>query len=571
MTQSRVDTEMVEGPSPRGLIDEARALEESNPEHARVLLQDARVLARSNHDAAAEAEALYGLARNTYVLGDSEEAFAIALDALSAARRCESPAVEVRSLNLISGVHFDAGNYAESLAQSLVALERARAAALRVDESNLLNTIAAIHHAMRDLDRAIVTYEAALSVSRGEDSPEVDGFTLANMARLRAERKEYLLAISLGEASLALLRDHAPVETASLCADLALMYLEVDDPTRAADYLGRAKAELADPPNPQGVVGVALVEAKLLVRLNRAADARRVMDDALDVARGSQVSGLELSCRQRLYELNKELGDFEAALAHHERLHEINGEVFSRGQDLRIKTLQIAHDTEAARSQAEILRLRTTELEELVRGRTGNLEEFQLSAFQRLAALAEFRDLDAGEHSMRVGELAAAVADELREPTEYVDRIRVAGRLHDIGKLGVPDHVLLKASPLTEAEFELMKLHTVIGARLLEGSASPMLQLAAEGALSHHEWWDGTGYPSGLAGAAIPLSGRIIAVADVYDALISERPYKPAWSPAEAFAYIWAASGSHFEPRVVEAFTRVLARDQPEALDSPTE
>jgi putative two-component system response regulator len=130
---------------------------------------------------------------------------------------------------------------------------------------------------------------------------------------------------------------------------------------------------------------------------------------------------------------------------------------------------------------------------------------------------------------------------------------------------------LLKSSPLTDEEFVSMKQHTIVGARLLGASTSPTLQLAAEAAQHHHEWWDGSGYPSGLAGSAIPLAGRIVAVADVFDALVTERPFKAAWEPAEAFAYIWAASGTHFEPRIVDAFTRVLARDYPEAFDRPVE
>jgi putative two-component system response regulator len=123
---------------------------------------------------------------------------------------------------------------------------------------------------------------------------------------------------------------------------------------------------------------------------------------------------------------------------------------------------------------------------------------------------------------------------------------------------------LLKAGPLTSAEFEVMKTHTTVGAEILSGSSSPLIQLAAEVALNHHERWDGTGYPSGLMGEAIPVSGRIVAVADVYDALISERPYKRAWSRAEATRYVIASSGSHFEPRLVDAFLEIMVRIHPE-------
>jgi putative two-component system response regulator len=562
----RTEDGVVGGRTPAALIDAARSVEDKDPAAARLLLQQARVLARSAHDGSTEADALFRLAWNAHLTGNNEEALTIALDALTTARRCDTAQVEVRALNLISGVHFDAGNFGEALAQSLVALERTRTAELHDDEAKLLNTVAAIHHAMRDLDRAIVMYEAALSASHG--SEEIDAVTLGNMSRLRAERQEYLLAVSLGEAALALSHKH-PRSAAGLCAHLASVYLAIDDTRQAENYLLKARDLQVQSPSPDAAVGVAFVESKLLVRYGRHGDARNVLLRALDEVVAAHVAELELDCHRELYELNKQLDDPAAALHHHERMHTLSEEIFSRGQDLRIKTLQITHDTESARSQAEILRLRSTELEELVRGRTGDLEDFQLGAFQRLAALAEFRDLDSGEHSLRVGELSASIAEEIREQPEYVQRVRIAGRLHDIGKLGVPDEVLMKSSPLTDQEFELMKQHTIIGSRLMEGSTSPVLQLASEAALAHHEWYDGSGYPYGLAGSAIPLSGRIVAIADVYDALTSERPYKPAWTPSEAFAYIWAASGSHFDPRLVEAFVRVLAREEPEALDRP--
>jgi putative two-component system response regulator len=135
--------------------------------------------------------------------------------------------------------------------------------------------------------------------------------------------------------------------------------------------------------------------------------------------------------------------------------------------------------------------------------------------------------------------------------------------LHDLGKVAIPDTILLKPGPLTAAEFEVVKTHPERGAELLAGSPSPIIQMAAEVALTHHERWDGTGYPYGAMGESIPMSGRIVAVADVYDALISARVYKHAWSPADAAAYVVAASGRQFDPRVVRAFVTVLLRRDP--------
>jgi putative two-component system response regulator len=219
--------------------------------------------------------------------------------------------------------------------------------------------------------------------------------------------------------------------------------------------------------------------------------------------------------------------------------------------------LQVAHEAEESRQQAEILRLRTSELEGLVRGRTIELEQFQLEALERLAILGEFRDTDTGEHTARVGDMCAEIAHLLGQDPAWSERLRSAARLHDIGKVAIPDSILLKPGPLTPAEFEVMKTHTTLGARILSGSTSPLVQLAEEVALNHHERWDGLGYPNQIGATDVPLSGRICAVADVFDALTSERVYKKAWAVDDAVRYIARAAGTQFDPTVVDAFMKI--------------
>jgi putative two-component system response regulator len=153
-----------------------------------------------------------------------------------------------------------------------------------------------------------------------------------------------------------------------------------------------------------------------------------------------------------------------------------------------------------------------------------------------------------------VGRTAALLAERLGLAPDVVDGIRSAAPLHDVGKVGVPDRILLKPSRLTAAEFELMKSHTMIGAEILAGSSWPVLQMAEEIALCHHERWDGTGYPDGKVEDEIPMSGRIVIVADNFDALTHSRPYAEAWDPEKAAAEIRRQSGQHFDPDVVEAF-----------------
>jgi putative two-component system response regulator len=182
------------------------------------------------------------------------------------------------------------------------------------------------------------------------------------------------------------------------------------------------------------------------------------------------------------------------------------------------------------------------------------LQQTRLESVIRLARLAEYRDDATYEHPQRVGRTAALLAEKLGLAPDVVQSIRHAAPLHDVGKVGVPDRILLKPGRLTSAEFDLMKSHTLIGADILSGSSWPVLQMAEEIAVSHHERWDGTGYPDGRTEESIPMCGRIVIVADNFDALTHSRPYAGAWDPDKAAAEIRRQSGQHFDPDVVDAF-----------------
>jgi putative two-component system response regulator len=172
----------------------------------------------------------------------------------------------------------------------------------------------------------------------------------------------------------------------------------------------------------------------------------------------------------------------------------------------------------------------------------------------RLAAVAEFRDDDTGQHTRRVGDLSVAIAERRGRAAAPLTQMRHAPPRPDVGKIAIPDAVLGKPGKLTAGEFDEMKTHTTVGAQMLAGSGYSLLELAEEIALTHHEKWDGSGYPTGLAGEAIPIAGRIVAVADVFDALTHERPYKAAWSTAEALAEMTGQAARHFDPAVLDAF-----------------
>jgi putative two-component system response regulator len=182
------------------------------------------------------------------------------------------------------------------------------------------------------------------------------------------------------------------------------------------------------------------------------------------------------------------------------------------------------------------------------------IEQTQVEVIIRLGKAAEFRDDETGRHIERMAAFVNLITEKLGMNREQRMMMQYAAPMHDVGKIGIPDGVLMKAGKLTDDEFKIIKLHTVIGSRILSGTTLPLLELAREIAISHHERWDGCGYPLGLGGDAIPLSGRIVAITDVFDAITSERVYKVAWPIEKALEYIKDMRGKQFDPDIVDAF-----------------
>jgi putative two-component system response regulator len=197
-------------------------------------------------------------------------------------------------------------------------------------------------------------------------------------------------------------------------------------------------------------------------------------------------------------------------------------------------------------------------LEHLVRQRTRELHDTRLEIIRRLGRAAEYRDNETGLHIVRMSHYSAIVGRAAGMNEHETDLLLNASPMHDIGKIGIPDRILLKPGKLDAEEWEIMKTHAAIGARILSGHHSELMELAQAIALSHHEKWDGSGYPHGLRGEEIPLEARVVALADVFDALTSERPYKPAWPLEKALGEIRSLSGIHFDPHLVNLYSEVL-------------
>jgi len=225
------------------------------------------------------------------------------------------------------------------------------------------------------------------------------------------------------------------------------------------------------------------------------------------------------------------------------------------------------------RRQQLVLEDRRRLLEHMVEEATHEVREREKETLLRLARAGEFRDAETGYHLQRMSRYSRMIADAIGLERDEAQTIELAAPLHDIGKIGIPDQILLKSSKLDTDEWAVMQRHPLIGHEILKGSASKYVRMGALIALGHHEKYDGSGYPNGLVSEHIALSARVVAVADVYDALTSVRPYKKAWASEDAFEYLRTQRGKHFDPHLVDAFLGVreeVLRVQHEYRDMPT-
>ena len=552
----------------RQLLDDAASCRVDDPVQARELALAARTIARASAIVDDEAEALYSLASIAHQRGHTDDAFALAAEAVEISADGEPTLTLAWSHHLLGVVHYQASNFASSLEQSLAALQVYRGTGHEIDEGKILHTIAVVYQSMGDYDRAIETYENALAINEPLGRRDLDAMVLGNLARIRGRRGEYLPAVNLGRRAVELSREHAPQLVGGLLADLAEAYVGLGDHASAALCFGEARADweyrMADGQQlaPTDQLGIMLSEGRVALRSGQTDEAITSLTSALDLADRTDHRELELEIHDLLALAYKQSERFSEALDHRERHFALHREIFNDSADLRLRTLQVAHTNTTARHRTEITRLQTSELVTSFAAEHVDVDAYHLEAFERLASLAEFRGGNTTKHTDAVGDLAAEIAHAIGQAPEWCERLRLAARLHDIGKVAIADSVLLKPGPLTIEEFDEVKQHTVLGRRLLSGVSTDLFSLAAEAAWSHHEWWDGSGYPNGLSGTAIPLSGRIVAVADVYDSLATRRVYKREWNVAEAIRFVKSGTGAQFQPELIDAFISVMvARD----------
>jgi putative nucleotidyltransferase with HDIG domain len=303
------------------------------------------------------------------------------------------------------------------------------------------------------------------------------------------------------------------------------------------------------------------IEARCMELQSQVAFAQQQHDLGLDFAQ----QALEMFAQQHarlaiarihgaLSDTFKQLGMYQKALEHLEAHNAEVKRIHDQIAQNRANLMSVQLEVEKTHLKLEVTNRKNEELEVLVSERTKELEASQVEMIERLAIAAEFRDAETGEHTKRVGDMCAEIATRLGWKPRDVELLRQAARLHDIGKIAIPDEILLKPGPLTADERDIINTHTLQGAKMLEGGHSELVRLAHVIALTHHERWDGQGYPRGIEGTEIPMVGRIVALADVFDALTHPRPYKNAWTIIESVKEIKRQSGKHFDPTVVEVF-----------------
>ncbi len=493
--------------------------------------------------------------------------------AVSCARSIEDPSSLRKALTFHGILLADTGNIAtavESYAEALELAENMRD--LRAETPVWVNLGTALGYAGQ-LSDAVACFERVVAYAR-EDAAVATFKTLAltNIAGVCLYLEEHAKGLRSIKAAIECAGEplNATERMNRVMAECSYtrLLLEVDSLDRAKERCEIAKRYARESRSERAELQASLAEGLCEVhaglvdvgvsRLAQALDRARVLKSALRDALLAMVKAQEVAGKPdvalvylRELMMHTKKTQQENALRHH-RLHLEN--LARQQQEASEDSVMERHEQSLRGKLAE-----QVAQQELMKSRIEMLE--------RLAVTAELRDDSTGEHSYRVGRLASLLGQEYGCDDQTCFMLDLAARLHDIGKIGIPDGILLKPDRLTEAEREIMKTHTTVGAELLAQSQMPHMQMAEDIARFHHEWWDGSGYPNGIGGAAIPIAARITALADVFDALTHRRPYKEPWPVARALEEIAYLKAHQFDPELTDLFIALIRRLQREVGD----
>lgn len=516
----------------------------------------------------AEIQVDFLLARVRYDRGEIVESLKLYHELLASLRKSSESPELIRCLINISAPYADLGKFEDSIEYLLEAYRRIK---LLPTESPLefaiLVNLARVRFMSGEHDSAIgVAHQACESADHLGD-PHRLAFANMNLGEflLSAGRQAEAVTHLTRAFTLSDEHDFRTIKI-SVLGSLCALHEGLGQYDLAAAEAQQALTLALEVGSAEGEIEARIALGRLFMQAGDLAQAEPQLLQALELARTRETPKEQVLAHEQLVQVYRRSGQLELALEHADLLRTIERSIFDTDRDRQIRNLTVLFEVERAQQEAQLYRLRSEveqearqAAEQQVLERTAELARAQHEVVARLAIAAEYRDDTTGEHTRRVGQAAARIARALGWSETQASVLGVAARLHDVGKIAIPDAILLKRGRLTPDEFRQMQSHTVIGSRILSGSRSALLTMAEEIARSHHERWDGSGYPNGLAGNDIPLTGRIVAIADVFDALIQARPYKAAWTTAEALREIQAQAGRHFDPELVAVAADVLA------------
>jgi len=530
---------------------------------------------RAEPEGPALAECLLSIAKYAYVSGHALKGLAPAQRAVELIRPLTSLPLLRKALTIRGALLADTGNLPVAIEVYAEALEIAVDLGDPIAEAKVFNNLGgALIYAAQYKD-AIACLDRVVALTEGsEPLRSVRGVALGNIALACLHLEEYGRGLRAAKDAVEL-QDHPTIASARLSRVLAethytRLLLEVDAPAEAkkrceiakgiAHESGLERAELLAG-MAEGLCEVHSGTVDVgLSRLSKVLERARVLKGTLRDALIAMVKANELAGRTdvalvylRELMMHTKEAQQESALLHH-RLHL---------EQLEQTQGELAPSPDAVMAKREV-KLRGKLVEQVA---YQELMKSRIEMLERLAVTAELRDDTTGEHSYRVGKLAALLAQEFGCDENTIFMVDLAARLHDIGKIGIPDGILLKNGRLNEAEMKLMQTHALIGSEILAQSNVPHMKMAEEIARFHHEHWNGGGYPFGIGQSAIPLAARITALADVFDALTHRRPYKEAWSVDNALDMIASLKGLQFDPELTDLFLALVPRLQRDVGD----
>jgi len=536
-------------------------------EEARIMLTRACELAQQIGKTWQLSEIQNMLAGALFSLGNTHGALQLLLESAATKDRLEDRVGKVKTLINVGKVKIEMGDFSgalESLIESHTLITHNGIS--KNLELLCLNNIAICYEKLDSVHKAIDIYKsiADIAVEIADDRALVlSSINIGNVLVKEARIKE---AVTYFADALERSRTlNYPHFQADALEGLGQAHLELGQWEEALNYFSQALEHSMVLGDREGETDVLLLMGKTHLARGEHARAGQHLQHALELAQESQRLGTLSEGHRLLSEALEGESDLRGALTHFREYHRLQAQLFNQESEKLSATLSVQFELERAKVETETYKLRTEleqrariDAEALVFERTAELEQAQIEIVNRLALAAEYRDDQTGEHTLRVGRYAAEIARHMGWEAPEVSLMQQAARLHDVGKIGIPDSILLKPGKLTPEEFVYMQSHTSIGGRILSGGHSRLVLLAETIALSHHERWDGRGYPKGLSAEDIPLEGRIVAVADVFDALRQVRPYKKAWTREEAWAELSAQSGKQFDPSIIEIFGLLL-------------